>query len=123
GGATLGPAGSGGFAAIRSFYEDEDKPFRITGTSLAGGPRFLVEVAEDDARRAAQAPKPVVFCPPLAVFSNKDHAREQDIVAGLALSVECDTHPQQARAKLEALIGPAPVVVGSGRRLADGNSW
>jgi hypothetical protein len=114
-------AGKQGFVAVRSFFDDEDKPFRLNGTPLTGGLRFLIDVAEDDARRAAQYPRPIVFCPPLAVFSDKDRAREQDLVAGLALSVECDEYPQQARAKLEALIGPATIVVRSGGRWSNGN--
>ena len=73
-------AGGQGFISLRSFYENDSvKPFRITPTSLAGGLPFLIDVAEDDARRAANCPKPVVFCPPIAVFANKDHAREQDV--------------------------------------------
>jgi AAA domain len=103
-----------GFVAVRSFVEGDDKPFRLTSAALTGGLDYLVEVAEDDARRAAQFPKPVVFCPPLATFASKNRAREQDIVEGLALSVECDAHPQQARAILEQLLGPATVVVKSG---------
>jgi hypothetical protein len=109
-------AGSSGFVSIRSFFEGEDKPFRISAAALSGGLRFVVDVAEDDARRAAQFPRPVVFCPPLAVFADKDRAREQDIVAGLALSVECDDHPQPARSKLESLLDQATMVVKSGGR-------
>ena len=77
-------AGDKGFVAVRSFYEGADKPFRLSTANLSGGLRFLIEVAEDNARRAAQNPAPVVFCPPLAVFGNKDHAREQDLLEGLA---------------------------------------
>ena len=47
-----------GFVAVRSFYEDADKPFRLSTANLSGGLRFLIDVAEDDARRAAQNPKP-----------------------------------------------------------------
>ena len=114
-------AGSQGFVAVRSFLEGNDKPFRLSGTALTGGLRFLIDVAEDDARRAAQHPQPVVFCPPLAIFSNKDRAREQDIAEGLALSVECDEHPQEARETLEKILGPATVVVKSGGRWTNGN--
>src|SRR5690348_10802704 len=102
-----------GFVAVRSFCEGADKPFRLSNAPISSGFHFLVEVAEDDARRAAQFPEAIVFCPPLATFSNKDRAREQDIPEGLALSVECDEYPQEARAKLEALIGSATVVVKS----------
>ena len=114
-------AGSQGFVAVRSFLEGNDKPFRLSGTALTGGLRFLIDVAEDDARRAAQHPRPVVFCPPLAIFSNKDRARKQDIAEGLALSVECDEHPQEARETLEKILGPATVVVKSGGRWTNGN--
>jgi hypothetical protein len=70
-------AGSQGFVAVRSFLEGNDKPFRLSGTALTGGLRFLIDVAEVDARRAAQHPQPVVFCPPLAIFSNKDRSESR----------------------------------------------
>jgi hypothetical protein len=105
-----------GFIAVRSFYEndDTDEVFRSSPTSLKGGFQFLIDVAVDDAYRAAQNPRPVVFCPPLAVFGSKDRAREADVIAGLVISVECDQRLQQARAELEAILGPATVVVRSG---------
>jgi hypothetical protein len=113
--ALLRHRGADGFLSFRAFYEgDSKKPFRISPTALNGNFRFLIDVAEDDARRAAQSPKAVVFCPPLAVFANKDHAREQDIALGLALSVECDSNPESARVRLEALLGLATTVVRSG---------
>ena len=100
---------------MRAFYEDNSKKaFRINPTALSGGLRFLVDVAEDDARRAANDPRPVVFCPPIATFVGKGRAREVDILEGLALSVECDHHPQGARETLERILGPATVVVRSG---------
>ena len=106
---------STGFFSLRAFYEGEDKSFRISSVPvIAGNFKFLCDVVEDDARRAAQYPKPVVFCPPLATFSNKDNAREKDIAEGLTLSVECDENPEAARAKLEPLLGPVTVAVRSG---------
>jgi hypothetical protein len=108
-------ADKSGIVSLRSFYEDDSgAPFRINPTSLAGGLKFLVDVAEDDARRAANDPKSVVFCPPIATFLTKERARERDIAEGFALSVECDHHPQEAREALERLIGRATVVVRSG---------
>ena len=104
-----------GYISLRAFYEGEDKPFRISPVQVVNGNlKFLIDVAEDDARRAAQFPKPVVFCPPLATFENKDRAREIDIAEGLALSVECDRDPVAARDKLEHLLGAATVAVRSG---------
>src|SRR5262249_179746 len=109
-----------GFVSMRAFFEDGGrKPFRITPTSLAGGLNFVIDVAEDDARRAANDPKPVVFCPPIASFTNKERATEKDIAEGYPLSVECDRSPQAAREELERLIGPATVVVRSGGLWAD----
>ena len=106
---------STGFISLRAFYEGEDKSFRISSVPvIAGNFKFLCDAVEDDARRAAQYPKAVVFCPPLATFSSKDNAREADIAEGLTLSVECDENPEAARAKLEPLLGPVTVVVRSG---------
>jgi hypothetical protein len=59
-----------------------------------------------------------VFCPPIATFSTQ-RAREVDLANGLALSVECDTHPSTARSHLESVLGPATVVVASGGRWVD----
>jgi hypothetical protein len=97
-------AGDKGFVAVRSFYEGADKPFRLSTAKLSGGLQFLVDVAEDDARRAAQNPAPVVFCPPIAVFTGKDLTRAKFLAAleaikdykplfpGPALSYGADKH-------------------------------
>ena len=107
--ALLRHAGKDGYVSLRAFIDnDTNEVFRISPTSLKGGLKFLVNVVEDDARRAAQAPRPVVFCPPLAVFANKDHAREEDILAGVALTVDCDQHPRQAREVLESYLAQRP---------------
>ncbi|MBB4261418.1 MULTISPECIES: AAA family ATPase [unclassified Bradyrhizobium] len=115
-------AGEKGFVTVRSFLEEGDRVFRITPAARSGGLKFLVEVCVDDARRAAQNPVPAVFCPPLAVFVGKDKAREEDLLEGLALSVECDQQPSKARAILEGLLGPATVVVRSGGTWANGGT-
>jgi hypothetical protein len=113
-------AATKGFVSLRAFFEDDAaKPFRITPTQLTGGLPFLIETAVDDADRAANFPKPVVFCPPIATFTNKDKARERDLGEGLALSVECDARPGQARTTLEAILGPATIVVRSGGKWTD----
>jgi hypothetical protein len=109
-----------GFVSLRAFHDNAtNKVFRITPTQLTGGRDFLVGAAEDDARRAAQNPAPVVFCPPIATFKAKNKARECDILQALALSVECDAHPDEAREKLERLLGEATCVVRSGGKWTD----
>src|SRR5262249_35348557 len=109
--------GKDGIVSLRAFFEDADKndpPYRITATSLKGGLNFLVDAAEDDARRAAQHPRPLVFCPPVATFISTDHAREIDLLEGPALLVELDQNPRAALATLEHLLGFATLVVRSG---------
>ena len=93
-------AGAEGWVSIRAFLDDS-KPFRIQAVPLRSGLSYLIDVAEDIARRAANNPKKIVFTPPLAAFSNPKHAREGDLHAGLCLSVECDQHPDEARETLE----------------------
>jgi hypothetical protein len=112
-------AGSEGFASLRSFEEGATKSFRITTVGLEGGPGFLCEAAADDAYRAANALKPVVFCPPLAIFLYPDNAKQSNLLAGLALSVECDEHARNAVATLEQLLGPATAIVRSGGAWTD----
>ena len=109
--------GSDGSISLRAFFEsDSSKPFRISNISLKGGLQFLVEAAEDDARRAANNPTPVVFCPPVATFrlDANGRAREQDLLEAPALSVELDQKPRAALEGLERLFGCATLVVRSG---------
>jgi len=105
-----------GIVSLRSFDQNDKgkPPFRITPTSLKGGLKFLMEAAEDDARRAAYNPKPIVFCPPIATFTNTKHAGEEDLFEGPVLSVDLDKNPRAALAMLERLLGPATLVVRSG---------
>jgi hypothetical protein len=107
---------SAGFVSLRAFYEGEDKVFRLQAVprTATNFHNYLCNVAEDIARRAAQDPKSVVFCPPLATFRNGTGAGENDLVEGFTLSVECDENPEAARAKLEPLLGPVTVAVRSG---------
>jgi RecA-family ATPase len=113
-------ASKDGFVSSRAFFDgDDDRPFRIQGIPLSGGLGFLIDAAEDDARRAAQCPKPVVFCPPVAIFANKDRATERDLAQGIALSVELDVQPRAAVDKLVAILGPPTVLVRSGGTWAD----
>jgi hypothetical protein len=105
-----------GFVSLRSFFEDEDKVLSTTAVAFSGANRFhfLADNAENYARTAAQSSRSAVFAPPLATFSDRHRARESDVLEGLALSVELDEHPQEARQKLEALLGPATAIVRSG---------
>jgi hypothetical protein len=112
-------AGRTGFVSMRSFYEDESRPYRALAAGLSGGLAYIVEAAVGGAVSAANAHRPVVFCPPIAIFSTRKTAKEKDIAKGLALSVDCDRRPDGARATLERLLGPATIVVRSGGEWVD----
>lgn len=104
------------FVSWRAFRDDtKDAPPVFIASSLITDERTaLIESAEAYANRAAAFPHPAVFCPPIATFTAANHAREIDLANGLALSIECDEHPEAAREQLERLLGPATVVVASG---------
>lgn len=107
-------ADEGSYVSLRSFYDDESQVFGIQAHRLAEDPDSLVTAATACATRAARADRPVVFAPPVATFSNPRKASESDLQNGLAISVECDDQPGQARRRLEDLLGPATIVVESG---------
>jgi AAA domain len=106
-------AASDGYVSLRSFIHN-NKPFQFEVVGLNAGLRPLFDAAQDRARRAAQASEPVVFCPPVATFSNTQSATEKDVHEGLALSVELDSNAQRGLSRLEEVLGPATVVVRSG---------
>jgi hypothetical protein len=115
-------AGSDGYLSLRAFEENDNNKFaeKLWAVRLNGkGLTHAIETAVDIARRAANNPKPVVFCPLTAVFSNGLTAREPDVSAGLELSCENDKTPQESLARLEDTIGSATAVVRSGGRWID----
>ena len=117
-GALFCRAGEGGYVSLRSFLPNSKvlRPIRAVVLNGSGSLIELADVAEDQARRAANNQEPAVFCPPIAIFNSREgwQAREEDLHKGLALSVECDQDSDQARWKLEELLGPATAVVRSG---------
>ena len=111
-----------GVVSLRAFIEGSNDVFRKTPIKIiSNNLKFLCDAVEDDARRAAQNPKPVVFCPPLATFGNDNSAAEKDITEGFTVTVECDERPEAARATLETILGPATTVIRSGGVWSDGN--
>ena len=107
-------AAAGSHVSLRSFYDDDStRSFEIQCVAVDNRDD-VVDAAYHQARRAANAKRKIVFCPPVATFSNTEHARKEDIADGLTLSAECDEKPQAARALLEKLLGPATIVVASG---------
>ena len=82
--------------------------------AIKHGVGYLTGIAEDLARRCANETYKCAFCPPVCTFANYHHAREEDLLEGLAISIELDEHPQAGRAKLEQVLGPPTAVVISG---------
>jgi hypothetical protein len=122
--ALLRHRGTEGFISLRSFYDDkpaEKKAARITAISLSGNFKHLIDAAEDEARRAAQHPRPLMFAPPLCVFNNSEYARKEDMLAGLVVSVELDKNPHEACRAVEERLGPATAVIRSGGQWIDGD--
>ena len=108
--------------SLRAFRDDdqkEDKPYRISPWRLNGDVAAALEEIGKEADACAAASFPVVFAPPIATLQSARRARMADLANGLALSVECDRHPGEARRTLETLLGPATLVVESGGQWQD----
>ena len=120
-------AGSDVFVSLRAFPENKaggggGKPIWVEAVQVNSSADALCgifEMACEIAQFTATHAKPAVFCPPLAGFSVDDKADEASIVEGYLISVECDKQPGLAREKLEALLGPATIVVRSGGTWSD----
>jgi hypothetical protein len=113
-------ASEGNFVSLRAFRDDVNEVFATQAVKLNGkGLAPVVDAAVALATRAANAPHPVVFCPPIATFQplggrEEWRASEQDLAEGLALSVECDKKPKAALEKLRHLLGNPTLVTASG---------
>ena len=87
--------------------------------------RHVFEQAYGVAHRVANNPEPGVFCPPICVLNatgaDYGRAREQDLLLGLVLSVECDDRPEEARLKLQGILGEPTMIVKSGGRWTNGD--
>ena len=118
-----GTRAAGTFVSLRSFHHDPRRPpADIRGLKLnpeEDGLDPLVRLATARATYVANLAEPAVFAPPVCTFRRKGSAKQADLADGLALSVECDVRPAQARAMLEGLLGPATVVVASGGAWSD----
>ena len=104
-----------GYVSLRAFPDSGSrgqKALFIYAITL--GDKDFVDMLVEHAHRAAEWHEPAVFCPPVATFRDHKNAKTDNIYEGIALSVECDQSPLEARQVLEDLLGPATVVVASG---------
>ena len=112
-----------GFVSLRAFAEGSNSVLRETSIRIVSDNfKFLCDAVEDDARRAAQDPKPMVFCPPLATFGNDKTATENDITEGFTVTVECDENqtPRASNLKLFLVRRPQSFEVAASGTMATG---
>ncbi len=116
-------AGAGSFVSLRAFDQTDrgTPPPYIVGVPVNGaGLQEIIAAAVEAARFAANATSSLVFAPPIATFHTANRATEADLANGLVISVELDAGDTAwARARLEALLGPATAVVASGGEWVD----
>ncbi|NBC33922.1 MAG: hypothetical protein GVY13_14710 [Alphaproteobacteria bacterium] len=102
-------ADDGTMVAIRAFTHT-DEPFTpawrwVPIDSTRG--RHLIDMAAGAITACARATEQTVFCPPVCTFApGSDKADEASIANGLTLAVELDARADEARARLEGLLGP-----------------
>jgi hypothetical protein len=111
-------ADPGGYVLLRAFLDNADGAWRrdlwASPVIEEAGLDNIVIAAVKLADAAARASVPVVFAPPIATFKTPESAAEDNVDNGLVLTVEADERPEQARERLEDLLGPATLVVASG---------
>jgi hypothetical protein len=113
-------AGEGGYVSLRAFYDDKKsgvfdiRPVLLNGGGL--GP--VIDAAADLAKDALWPSRAIVVCPPIASFRG-NKADEANLLEAYALSVECDSAPNAARATLSAILSRPTLAVASGGEWAD----
>lgn len=113
------------FISLRAFDQHDrgQPPVYIDGVPVGADLAGVVQGAVRVAQIAANSPRPSVFAPPVATFTNAKRARTQDVANGVAISVELDGgDTKAARTRLEYLLGPATLVVASGGEWTDPNT-
>jgi hypothetical protein len=110
-------ASDGQTISLRIFPDDGEEeealsinPVKVNGHGLVP----VIEAAIAQAQRAADCDRRAVFCPPLGGFKDGRNAKEVNLTEGYTLSVDCDQRPDEARQKLEGLLGPATITAASG---------
>jgi hypothetical protein len=113
----------GTFVALRAFAESDHRARPLEAVAeVREGLEEVEERAARIARQVSLAAKAMVFAPPPATFSNRAHAREQDLANGLAISAELDVRPREGLQLLRGILGTPTVVVASGGVYVDPES-
>ena len=102
---------------LRAFYEEKDEPFRpdIWRAVKADDLSIVTTTAINIINFIGSQETKVVFCPPVVTFTDPaGSAAELAVANGLAILIDCDRDPVAARTRVEAVLGPATLVVASG---------
>jgi hypothetical protein len=104
-----------GYVSLRAFPDTGSRGQKALFVDpIPLGDKDFVDTLVERARQTAEWHEPAVFCPPVATFRDHKNAKTDNICEGVALSVECDQYPREARQTLEAILGEPTVVVQSG---------
>jgi hypothetical protein len=104
-----------GLVSLRAFPDKGAKSGKavfIEDISI-GDPQFL-EVVAIRAEQAATWHEPAVFCPPVVTLRVRGNAKKENVLEGVALSVECDESPNAATLRLGEILGLPTMIVASG---------
>ena len=108
-----------GFISFRVFVDKREVRLPVLIQAVRLDDYEFIPLMTILAEQAANWYEPAVFCPPVATFKDHRNAKTDNIMEGVALSVECDHSPASARVTREILLGPATVVVESGGEWAN----
>ena len=111
---------SEGAVSLRAFPDDkrEGTPTARAVSLNVIGFAPLTDAAAEEAANAANAGRPMVLAPPVALFLG-EKADEASLLEALTLSVELDKRAAEALATLRAVLGPPTFVVASGGSWTD----
>jgi len=113
-----------GYVLLRAFRGDSTQPWRYlawSGIRVGEGLAGVIDAAAGLAEAAAESGENIVFCPPMATFRDAAGAGVTNLCEGLVICVDCDKgRRREGLRRLEALLGPATLVVASGGITDDG---
>ena len=100
---------------LRAFYDAKATRNAFRRKRVPWDLARVVDEAATIINDAAATSEGVVFCPPVCTFkSGTKQARENDVLQGVAISIELDREPSAALKKAVSVIGPPSLVVASG---------
>jgi Protein of unknown function (DUF3987)/Primase C terminal 2 (PriCT-2) len=103
-----------GVVSLRAFKDNGADSHAIFVDPVNVGHPDFIEIVFERARQAAFWHEPAVFCPPVMTFRDGKNAKTENILEGVALSVECDCTPTEALETLRGILGEPTIVSASG---------